>query len=244
MEAYNLYVCDIGRACVDTRWKEIFYFFFCLAVYLIKDIINVFMHEAESYSIVNMKTNFIEHELFSNCLNMDKGNGQGSSKNPFPNLKPGSNSPINYGDYDWSSDSDGSVKASANPSIPDASSGLGITKESKLDLPRGKLPELPKLQIKSPLEAFKESIDKASPQELQTKINDLSVQLDTYLSKGLDVPAAKSQIEILEKKMEICFNKISGTIEKGSITESGKSVDLKGKGKEIDLKGKGKEIAK
>jgi predicted RNase H-like nuclease (RuvC/YqgF family) len=96
------------------------------------------------------------------------------------------------------------------------------------------LTNIPK--IKSPLEAFKESVDKATPEELQTKINDLNDQLDIYYKSGLEVPAAKSQIDTLQNKLEICFSKVSENSDK----LSEKKVDLKGKGKEIDLKGKGK----
>jgi len=67
-----------------------------------------------------------------------------------------------------------------------------------------------------------------------------------YHKSGLEVPIipnqivitgyAKSQIDTLEKKLGICFSKISENPDK----LSEEKVDLKGKGKEIDLKGKRK----
>jgi len=100
LETCALFLNNLKK--LETGLEEILYFFFLLAVYVIKEVINVFMSEAESHDIINMNTNFIqyEYELFSNYLNIDKGNEQGSSKNPFPNSSRGNNSPINYGDYD------------------------------------------------------------------------------------------------------------------------------------------------
>jgi len=219
---------------IDDRQNQILVYI-CLTLYSIKDIFIYFYNIYEldhhdyfsNYEYIQAKIN-MEKNIPHHYLNMDKGNGQGSSKNPFPNSsgpREGNNSPINYGDYDWSSDSDSSIRTNNNfRGIP-----------SKFDIPN--LANIPK--IKSPLEAFKESVYKATPEELQTKINDLKDQLDMYYKSGLDVPAAKSQIDMLQNKLDICFSKVSET---QALPDrlSEEKVDLKGKGKEIDLKGKGK----
>lgn len=226
----------------DTQKQILVYI--CLILYGIKDILiyiyNIYELDnyeyfsvsggpVSSYENFHMKSDFKEKDLSTYILNMDKDNRQGSSKNPFPNSsepREGNNSPINYGDFDWSSDSDSSIKTNNN------FNNQKFGTSSKWDIPS--LPNIP--QIKSPLEAFKESIDKATPKELEEKINDLNNQLDMYLKSGLEVPAAKIQIKTLEEKLNICFNKVCENPDKVSEDK----VDLKGKGKEIDLKGKGK----
>jgi hypothetical protein len=93
---------------LDNKSKQTLVYI-CLALYSIKDIF-IYVHSIyeldhydyfSNYEYTQMNIN-MDKDIPYHYLNMDKGNGQGSSKNPFPNSsgpREGNNSPINYGDY-------------------------------------------------------------------------------------------------------------------------------------------------
>lgn len=99
----------------DTQKQILVYI--CLILYGIKDILiyiyNIYEIDNYEYFSVSVgpasyyenihKVNFMENDVSTYVLNMDKDDRQGSSKNPFPNSsepRGGNNSPINYGDFE------------------------------------------------------------------------------------------------------------------------------------------------
>lgn len=139
---FIIYKENIFNIIVDTPKQILVYI--CLTLYGIKVILiyvyNIYEVDHydyfSNYEYIQTKIN-MEKDIPHHYLNMDKGNGQGSSKNPFPNSsgpREGNNSPINYGDYDWSSDSDSSIRTDHNfRGTP-----------SKFDIPN--LPNIPKIR--------------------------------------------------------------------------------------------------
>ena len=130
---------------------------------------------------------------------MDKDNGEGSSKSP----NAGKYSPIGYDDYLYS----------------DSSDNEDINKSNQ---------NKPLVPPKSETVVFKEIVDQTPTQEVANKLDELTAKLEEFKKSGSKVPAAKDQMDILQKKIDICIEKISQDLE-SSESEGTKS---KNKGKQ------------
>lgn len=136
---------------------------------------------------------------------MDKDNGEGSSKSP----NTGRDSPIGYDDYIYSDSSD--------------NEDINKPNQNKVLVPQ-----------KSEMEVFKEIVDQTPTQEVADKLDELTTKLEEFQKSGSKVPAAKDQLEIIQKKIDICIEKISRDLE-SSESEDTKS---KNKGKQPEIKKK------
>lgn len=147
----------------------------------------------------------------------DRDKGEGSSKTPYK----GKNSPINYEDYEWSSDSD------SGPLLPKQNTSP--------------------LKLKSSKEVLKDFLDQATNEEIGDRIDRYEQELEEYKISGGKIPAAKSQILKLEEKIDMCAVKITENFDTLDPSENlkdedkGKQPEYKDKGKEPEYKGKGKE---
>ena len=144
------------------------------------------------------------NSIFSKIFNIFlRDNGEGSSKTPNNN----ESSSIGYEDYEWSSDE------SSGEEVKQPSGDGDCAPKSDMDI-------------------FKEVTNKASTEEVANIMNTLESTLEEYKHSAADIPAAKTQMESLEEKINICAEKISRDMEEAE----SKGKEPEGKGKEPEGK--------
>jgi uncharacterized protein YPO0396 len=145
-----------------------------------------------------------------------------SSDKKVESYKTYSDTGLNYNDYSWSySDEESLASKKESVSKPD-----GNNTDEKKDL---------STQIhKSDLERFeKEVINKSSLEELAELMDKLEDHKEEYEISGSNVPAAKTQIALLEEKLRMCAEKIDEKmLDLDTKQEEGKGKEPEGKGKE------------
>jgi hypothetical protein len=157
-----------------------------------------------------------------NTINFSEKKGDSSNTNA-----------ISLEDYSWSSDeeSSGSEKephSNPEPQVMDENEKKSM--ESALQ--------------KHQLEIFeKQVLDKSSLEEVVATMNELEDKKEEYKISGSNVPAAKTQIALLEEQIRMCTERIDKEMSELDTKEAeGKGKEVEGKGKEVE--GKGKEAEK
>lgn len=165
---------------------------------------------------------------------VDKGylltdRGEGTSKNP--NIGKGRSSPINYKDYEWSSGYSSSSSSS--------SSSNEYTNKLKADY----VPFTPgnRLVRQNSTEFYDGILSRATNSEIEERIEELERSLGLY-KQSVGVPAAKTEIEKIEQRLNKCRAKLHENLEtlpkEQDQNPLSKGKELEGKGKEPLYKGK------